>query len=92
MSCACPRDDPLDCARARYGDADESCECICHYEDDAGNDAIQAARGWRVGALVEARPSCGLLRLRTCPSDAPESAKGTCRGTSVSHAAPNCGT
>ena len=34
MTCACLRDEPLDCARARYGDTDEACDCICHYADD----------------------------------------------------------
>jgi len=28
--CACLRDDAVDCARARYGDTAEPCECCCH--------------------------------------------------------------
>lgn len=50
MSCACLRDDALDCARARYGATDEPCDCGCHEDEtdwdewmamtDAQRDAI----------------------------------------------------
>jgi hypothetical protein len=32
-NCACHSDDALECARARYGDTNEQCDCVCH--DDA---------------------------------------------------------
>jgi hypothetical protein len=34
IKCACPRNDAMRCAKLRYGDTDEPCDCACHEADD----------------------------------------------------------
>jgi hypothetical protein len=51
MECACVRDEALDCARARYGDTDEPCECPCHEVEPWEHEGCADPHCWICAAM-----------------------------------------
>lgn len=69
--CACRHHDAMDCARRRYGDTDEACECCCHDATAAGEAAAEC--------LCEVCPGCrqqfepgDITGMMLCPARAVE--------------------